>query len=226
MGPSIMATAALWRSFKTFHGRLVGFALATAAVALFTPVIRSLSILHVLPDPIEAYVRPVGGLSNFVFPPWMAFVFAGAFCGVLIDAVRTPATESRLNWRFGSGGLTLGLIALGASFLPSPYAYSYFWTTSPAFFFLRLGILVALIGFAYAWQQRPGGTTKWSPLQQLGRTSLFIYWIHVEMVYGLVTRPIHKTLSLPAAWFAVVGFTLLMVLCSVLKERITARRMI
>ena len=29
------------------------------------------------------------------------------------------------------------------------------------------------------------GADGWSPLLQLGRTSLFIYWIHVEMVYGL-----------------------------------------
>ena len=224
MGPSIMAAAALWRFFGTFRGRLIGFAAATAAVALLTPIVRSLSIVQSLPDPVEAYFRPVQPLSNFVFPPWMAFVFAGAFCGVLIDAVRTPATESRLNRHFAIGGSALGLLALTASFLPSPYANSYFWTTSPSFFFLRVGLLVAIIGVAYAWEQRPGGTAKWSPLQQLGRTSLFIYWIHVEMVYGLVTRPIHKTFSLPAAWFAVFAFTLFMLVCSLLKERIASRR--
>ena len=34
---------------------------------------------------------------------------------------------------------------------------------------------------------------------QLGRTSLFIYWIHVELVYGLISLPLHRALSLPAA---------------------------
>jgi uncharacterized membrane protein len=223
MGPSIIAAAALWRWFRTLRGRLIGFAVATAAVALLTPAIRSLAIVQSLPAPIEAYFRPVQPLSNFVFPPWIAFVFAGAFCGVLVDAVRTPTTESRLNRHFAIGGIALGLAGLIASFLPSPYASSYFWTTSPAFFFLRVGILVALIGLAYAWEQRPGGSTKWSPLQQLGRTSLFIYWIHVEMVYGLITRPIHKTFSLPAAWFAVFAFTLFMLVCSLLKERVASR---
>ena len=29
-------------------------------------------------------------------------------------------------------------------------------------------------------------------LVQLGRTSLFIYWIHVELVYGLISRPLHR----------------------------------
>jgi len=222
MGPSIMAAAALWGAVRTSGARLVAFAMATVAVALLTPVIRALPI-EALPDPIEAYIRPVQPLSNFVFLPWMAFVFAGAFAGVLIDTTRTPPTESRLNLRFAIAGTVLALAALAASRLPSPYANSYFWTTSPAFFFLRVGILVALIGVAYAWYRRPGGEAKWSPLQQLGRTSLFIYWIHVEMVYGLMTRPIHKTFSLPAAWFAVFAFTLFMLVCSLLKERIASR---
>jgi uncharacterized membrane protein len=220
MGPSIMAAAALWGVARTPRARVIALALATLATALLTPVIRSLPVVQALPNPIEAYIRPVQPLSNFVFFPWMAFVLAGACVGVFVDAARTPATESRLNLRFGVAGAALALLALGASFLPSPYTSSYFWTTSPAFFFLRLGILVALIGGAYVWARRPGGAAKWSPLQQLGRTSLFIYWIHVEMIYGLMTRPIHKTFSLPTAWFAVVAFTLFMLACSVAKERL------
>ena len=220
MGPSIMAAAALWGIVRSPRARLVMFAAATATVALLTPVIRALPILESLPNPVEAYIRPVQPLTNFVFFPWMAFVFAGAFCGVLIDAAREPVAERRLNLRFALAGAVLALAALAASFLPSPYASSYFWTTSPAFFFIRVGILVGLIGLAYAWQQRPAGATRWSALQQLGRTSLFIYWIHVEMVYGLMTRPIHKTFSLPAAWVAVFAFTLFMLVCSLVKERL------
>jgi uncharacterized membrane protein len=223
MGPSIMAAAAIWGGFRTIGGRLIAFAAATVATALVTPVVRALPVVQRLPDWLEAYIRPVPTLSNFVFLPWMAFVFAGGFVGVLVDTARTDPSEARLNLRLGLAGITLAAIAFAASFLPSPYASSYFWTTSPAFFFLRLGILVALVGIAYAWQQRSGGNEKWSPIQQLGRTSLFIYWIHVEMIYGLMTRPIHKTFSLPAAWFAVFAFTLFMVVCSLLKERVASR---
>ena len=221
MGPSIVAAAALWGIVRSGRAKLAVFAAATAVIALLTPVIRALPVLESLPDPVEAYIRPVQPLTNFVFFPWMAFVFAGAFCGVLIETAREPVVEGRLNMRFALAGAALALVALAASFLPSPYASSYFWTTSPAFFFIRVGMLVALIGMAYAWQQRPGGASKWSALQQLGRTSLFIYWIHVEMVYGLMTRPIHKTFSLPAAWFAVFAFTLFMLICSLVKERLT-----
>lgn len=223
MGPCIMAAAALWRISTRDRGRFIAFVAVTAGIAFVTPVIRAIPALQALPDPLEAYIRPVPKLSNFVFFPWMAFVFAGGATGVLIVNARTALSEARLNLRLGLAGALLATVSLGASFLPSPYASSYFWTTSPSFFFLRVGILVALVGIAYAWQQRRGGVEKWSPLQQLGRTSLFIYWIHVEMVYGLMSRPIHKTFSLPAAWFAVFAFGLFMLVCSLLKERIARR---
>ena len=220
MGPSIMAAAALWGAFRSSRARIIAFAALTLLVALVTPPIRATPALDFLPDPIEAYLRPKPGLTNFIFFPWMAFAFAGACCGVLIDDARSRVTEQRLNVRFGLMGVALAAGAFAASYLPSPYASSHFWSTSPAFFLLRVGILVTLIGVAYAWMRRPGGEVKWSPLQQLGRTSLFIYWIHVELVYGLMVRPLHKTFSLPAAWFAVLWFSVLMVLASLLKERV------
>ena len=30
--------------------------------------------------------------------------------------------------------------------------------------------------------------------QQFGRASLFVYWVHVELVYGVLTAPIHRRL--------------------------------
>jgi hypothetical protein len=59
-------------------------------------------------------------------------------------------------------------------------------------------------------------------MQQLGRTSLFIYWIHVEMVYGLISLPLHKRLPLGGAWLAFGAFCVFMLLCSLLKDRVVA----
>ena len=88
---------------------------------------------------------------------------------------------------------------------------------------LRTGILISGIPLAYAWQQRPGGLSRFSPLQQMGRTSLFIYWIHIELIYGLMVRPLHKSLTLGQAWLGVVVFCLLMLLLSLLKDRFADR---
>ena len=61
-----------------------------------------------------------------------------------------------------------------------------------------------------------------SPLQQMGRTSLFIYWIHIELIYGLVVRPLHKSMTLGQAWLGILIFALFMLLLSLLKDRLVA----
>jgi uncharacterized membrane protein len=223
MGPSIMAAAAIWGALNTFAGRLTAFAAATLAIALTTPIVRNISILSPLPDPIEAYLRPAGGLSNFVFFPWAGFVFAGALAGLVLDAVRSPRQEQAANLGFALIGTGVAAAAYALSFRPTWYPQSHFWTTSPAFFFLRLGVMTAALGFAYAWELRPGGAQRWSPLGQLGRTSLFIYWIHVEIIYGLISLPLHKRLSWGQSWLALALFCVLMLLCSIAKDRVVAR---
>ncbi len=223
MGPSIMAAAAIWGAVRSTSSRLFAFAAATLALTLSTPIVRTISILAPLPDPIEAYLRPIGTMSNFVFFPWAGFVFAGAMVGVMLDGIKDVRAERRINLALGLGGAIIAVVAYQLSFLPSLYPQSHFWTTSPAFFFLRLGIMTSAIGVAFAWEQRPGGATRWSPLKQLGRTSLFIYWIHVEMVYGLISLPLHKQLSWAQSWIALAIFCVFMLLCSVLKNRLVAR---
>ena len=223
MGPSIMAAAAIWGALTTVKGRLLAFSAAMLAVTLLSPIVRTISILSALPDPIEAYLRPVGGLSNFVFFPWAGFVFAGAIVGLVLDGLRTRRQEHLANLGFALVGIGLTMAAYELSFLPTWYPQSHFWTTSPAFFFLRVGIMTAAIGIAYAWDLRPGGADKWSPLQQLGRTSLFIYWIHVEMVYGFLSRPLHKRLSWELSWVALALFCLFMLWCSIYKDRVVGR---
>ena len=47
-------------------------------------------------------------------------------------------------------------------------------------------------------------------LERFGRRSLFVYWIHVELVYGYATWPIHGRLPLWGVGLAYVAFTALM----------------
>jgi fucose 4-O-acetylase-like acetyltransferase len=184
-----------------------------------TPIVRTTHLLDPLPDPIEAYIRYVQGFSNFCVFPWSGFVFAGAVVGVLLDGARSPERESRVNaWLFACGA-TLTAFAYGISFLPSPYTHSEFWGGSPAYFALRSGIMTLVIPVAYAWE-RLAVRGRWSPMEQLGRSSLFIYWIHIEMVYGLISLRIHKTLTHRQAWAAYAAFVVFMLLCSIAKDRV------
>ena len=219
MGPSIAAASAMWGAFRTTHQRLAACAGTTILISLVTPIVRSTHLLDPIPDAVEAYIRPLGAVPTFCFFPWAGFVFAGAVAGLLLDEARTPERESRLTTWFAVAGAALAGGAYAASFLPSPYAVSDFWTGSPAFFALRVGILTLILPCAYVWEQLVV-RQSWSPMKQLGRSSLFIYWIHVELVYGLLSLRIHKTLSHPQAWAAYAAFVLLMLLCSIEKDRI------
>src|SRR5690606_11165306 len=126
MGPSIVAAAAVWGAFRTPRRRVAALALTTIVIALSTPVLRNAPFIVALPQPLEAYFRPIPGMTNFVLLPWAAFVFAGAVAGVLLDHVRARDQETRVNIGLGAAGLALAALALGASYLPSPYPHSYF----------------------------------------------------------------------------------------------------
>ena len=222
MGPSIVAAAAIWGVVRTVPARLVLFAVVTLALSVFTPLVRAADLFAGLPDPIEGYLRPRPGFTNFAIFPWAAFVFAGAFVGVLVDRAQTAGDERRVNVGLGAGGLLLAGGAYAGSYMPSLFSNSQFWTSSPSFFLIRTGVLVAVVGGAYAWSRRHRILTGWSPLEQMGRTSLFIYWIHIELIYGLMVRPLHKSLTFGEAWIGVVVFSLLMLLASLVKQRVVA----
>jgi surface polysaccharide O-acyltransferase-like enzyme len=226
MGPSIMAAAALWGLCSTPRRRLAAFLTATLATTLLTPIVRTTSWLAALPDPLEAYLRPAGVYSGFPAFPWAGFVFAGGLLGVLLDSrtVAAPRADARLNTWFGIGGAALALAAYAGSFVPTVYARSDFWTSSPTFFLLRLGLLTMAVGLAFAWERRPWSRGGWSWVQQLGRTSLFVYWIHVELVYGLISIPIHHRLTLGQSCVALVLFSGLMLYLSLVKDRYVASR--
>jgi uncharacterized membrane protein len=216
MGPSIAAAAYVWRVGAAY--RLPVFVLLTVGIAMVTPIIRGTSILDPLPAPVEAYLRPQPDLTTFTFFPWAAFVFAGVATGLLLERA-SDRTEGQLMARLFAGGAGIALAGYAASFLPPIYDNSSFWTSSPTFFFLRTGLLTMMVAGAYWWEQGPAGR-MWSPLAQLGRTSLFIYWIHIELVYGVLARSIRRELPLGRAVAGFLLFTIAMLVVSIAKTRI------
>lgn len=70
-----------------------------------------------------------------------------------------------------------------------------------------------LVPFAWA-----AGRGWW--LEEFGRSSLFVYWIHVEMVYGLLTYPLHRALPLLWSWIALGILSALLYRLLRLKNRL------
>jgi fucose 4-O-acetylase-like acetyltransferase len=94
--------------------------------------------------------------------------------------------------------------------------------------FLRLGILTLVLPVGYLWEHAPfrRKLSAWSPLEELGRSSLFVYWVHVEMVYGFFSGSIRRDLSLEGAVLAYVLFTVFLLLLVRLKNWIVEWRAI
>jgi hypothetical protein len=209
MGPAIAAAAWVWGLARTAPGKTIALAVPVLVLPFATPYIRSISQLAVLPDPIEAYIRPAGGFANFTFFPWAAFVFAGAAVGVVLERAPDARAESHRVWFVTAMGAAMAGAAFWLSYLPSPFPNSHFWTTSPAFFYLRTGLMLSAFGVAWLWSEKLWHQ-QWQPFVLLGQTSLFVYWVHVELVYGYLTKPISHRLPLWASGLGVIPLTVVM----------------
>jgi uncharacterized membrane protein len=221
MGLSMLATALLWTLARRTATRVAVLVTATVAAAMLTPIVRVMTVLAWLPDPIEAYFKPIPEYSGFTLLPWGGFVVAGAATGLWLERARTPRDEQRVIVWLALLGPVLVASGYGLSLLPPIYRETSFWTSSPTFFVLRLGVLVAAIPIAYAWMKTVRGR---SPIQELGIASLFVYWIHVEMVYGFLTWPIHRRLTFEQALAAFGLFTVVLYGLVKLKDRVLPGR--
>ena len=226
MGPAIAMAATVGRVTRRKGARCVLFAAVATGISLLTPIVRAAPWLGWLPDPVEWYFRPTPGRTNFTLFPWAGFVFTGAALGEILHGDRPADRVRRLQWALAVGAGLLVWLAYEASFRPSIYVRSDFWTSSPSFFGLRVGLLVLALPLAYLWEHLPfrRKLSAWSPLEEMGRASLFVYWIHVEMVYGVFSRPIRRSLSLEGALVAYVIFTVFLLALVRLKVRIVEGR--
>jgi uncharacterized membrane protein len=201
MGPAIVAAGLVWAVTTRAAWRVALFATAATALAMLTPIVRAASAVAQLPVWVQWYIRPAGDLTVFTIFPWAGFVFAGAAVGVVLAGTGGRPADYRVHAGLGAAGAALVAIGFYTSGLPSIYAASGFWTSSPTWFAIRVGILMVALSGIYALGRldarhertaSPDHTRvfravarSWQrPLETMGRNSLFIYWIHVELVYG------------------------------------------
>jgi hypothetical protein len=231
MGIAMLAAAILWSLSSHRAIRIALFAAATAALAMATPLVREAGALAILPDAIEAYIRPLAGRTNFALFPWAAFLLGGAIAGELIQAAQTEDAERRLQIGFFIAGTAGIAIAYALSFQPSIYANANFWTSSPTFFFMRFGLNTSLLPIAWAidrfhvFARRHLGSYFSAPdvpgrvITTLGRSSLFVYWIHVEMAYGAIALPLRRSMPLELSLLGTVLLCALLYLIVRWKDR-------
>jgi hypothetical protein len=163
---------------------------------------------------LRNYIVP--GPRRFAFFPEAAYVPFGITAGFALRRAGEQHVATAMGWIVFAG---LGLI-LGGEFAASQpyslYSNSDFWLNSPALIVIRTGIMAVLLAMSFLWT-RFGFTV--GILRQLGMTSLLVYWVHVELVYGSWLNVWKRHLTIGKALLAAVLITILMYGLSVAKTR-------
>lgn len=202
---------------------------ATATISFLTPLLWTTHRPNWLPWPLESYINGVHNLGKpqaWLFPifPWVGFAFAGLAIGFILQSDWARKHEASI---FGIGAAVgIALIYLTQFIVARPWkiygAFDY-WHTSPEFFFLRAGVLLIILSAAYAWCRWGAGQWGFSPLVQLGQTSLLVYWVHIEFVYGRVSILPKRAVDIRTASLGLAVIFLSMLLLSVIRTRLKGR---
>lgn len=172
-----------------------------------------------LPRPLTSYLGGARPMAWFPVFPWTAWVLAGVIVGHLwLRNADRPARTFALTGTLGVAFM-LGVQAFRAAFpqlstYPNPIAQA----MGPGSFFFRLGMIMVIV-FAGDLVCRHLIGQRFSVLVQLGRTSLLLYWVHINLVYGGLARPLRQKLSLAGATVAIALLTLLMLGLSLARTR-------
>ena len=215
MGLALAAFAAVGLAHPNNRLRYtVGAALAVAALA---PVISGWDWTGAAPL-VRDYLVPSPLRGRFPFFPCASYVGFGLATGTAVKRAAAEGIERLMRW-----AVLIGFAMLfGAwyfSNLPfSLYAHVDFWRNSPGLIFIRVGIALILLASAYVWTEFRTAR-GWSWIENFGKTSLLVYWVHVALVYGGVTAALRRALTVPQAILATVAVILLMVALSELRLR-------
>jgi uncharacterized membrane protein len=203
------------------HRTLVASLALAALVAILTPPLWTTHRPSFLPWPIESYINGVHIFNEpqpWLFPlfPWAAFAFAGLAVGFFLYTDFAQRRETLTFTLLGLSGIAASLLSeLFDKSRVHLYAVYDYWHSNPNFFLMRCGLLLVILFLVYAWCRWGFAQSGFSPVIQLGKTSLLVYWVHIEFVYGSFSiLPRHSctvaraTLGLLTIFLAMLGLSL------------------
>jgi uncharacterized membrane protein len=213
--------------FSRWRLALISTSIAvTALIALLTPPLYTTWRPTWLPWWLQSYINGchnLGAPQPWLFPlfPWAAFAFAGLASGFILFSDQAHNQMATTLALFSGVGIVAILTARqldhSSFYLYSTYDY---WHTSPNFLMMRIGLLLVIAFLTYAWCRWGLATRGFSPLIQLGQTSLLVYWVHIEFVYGRFSLLPKRAESIPAASRGLLEIFLFMLILSLLRTRI------
>ncbi|MCA9601906.1 MAG: DUF1624 domain-containing protein [Myxococcales bacterium] len=159
-----------------------------------------------LPEALAGYVAawsvPPGTSSPTLFPlfPWLSYAFIGAAVGAHWFRIREA--PRRTLWIIAFIGLALAIPVAEWWSFAHRWTTAWPWIVQPGRVLYRIGVVLALAPLAYEFDRLS------TVLHTFGRTSLFVYWVHLEFTFGVLAAPLKKSLNLER-WF--LGFALLVI---------------
>ena len=181
---SLHALLFFFRNEKHFYGLVLATILA---ICFLTPYAWDFDALRALPLPVAQLVNSDHG-SPFPLFPYLGFLYAGVIVSWEFLAAVRHGRQKLFMLRLALLGASL--VAAGMLFDALPvhlYPHYNFWYTSPNYFLIRAGAL--MVGLAGCWY----ASTKISHPRYwytvLGRESLFVYVLHLILLYGTSMNP-------------------------------------
>ncbi|WP_426754051.1 acyltransferase family protein [Myxococcus sp. Y35] len=183
-------------------GRTVMLAVMAVGLPLMSATVRTMS--EGLPGPLTQLIG-TDGFSRFAFFPWAAYFFAGALAANLLGALRPGVPQG------------LALLVLGSGLFWFMRGQPQDWGPASAWLVAyRVGQGMMVLGLVNMLPTRVSGL-----LAPLGRLSLWVYVLHLPVVYGWssyqgLSSRVGPTLSLSAG----LGIGVALLLACALVARI------
>jgi len=155
-------------------------------VILVAPLMWSAHLSGYLPMALVSYLTPENG-SWFPLFPWAAYILCGVLFGCILTNAKDAVRAASLMGRYAALNGGMLILAIAVMYLPFDlYPAHDFWKSNPTMFLVRLsavGLVASLIFFAERWSK----AAPYFPLI-MGRESLFVYILHLVIVYGSVVN--------------------------------------
>ncbi|MFA6468694.1 MAG: heparan-alpha-glucosaminide N-acetyltransferase domain-containing protein [Bacteroidota bacterium] len=176
--------------------KFIRWTIVSAAIIIFlSPIIWSLDLVNSLPLWLASYLN-AGNNSWFPLFPWSAYIL----CGVIFASIFLNAKEHYHAVQLMQNTVSVGIVMLIVSIivinLPTHmYPLHDVWKVNPLIIAARLGF-VLLVTSAVFFAEHSFKITSKIP-QIIGRESLFIYVLHLIILYGSVMNKGLQHLILP-----------------------------
>ncbi len=203
--------------------RILAAAGGAVAIGMLTPLVWQIPP-RILPFNLMSYFSGYAEGAAFPIFPWVSYTFTGVVVGLVVVGKRDAAEVDRVMQWLVLLALVLAVAARFFDYQPYTYYHPYdFWNTSPNLVANKTAVVLLLFVGCYAWSKFTD-PARFSWVRQIGRTSLLIYWVHVELVYGrFLTFPQHSLDSRQTV-LAVLALTASMLALSLVKTWLVERR--